>query len=210
VEFVAGCRITRLLARTATTVPERVAAASAVTFRTGDAVAAGDGGGVGPGGRQAVATEDVALVLFETDQGSVGSLVVSQVSAGRKNRLWFELDGETGSVVFDQEQPESLWLGRREGGVTLPRDPTQMAPDAARLASLPAGHAQGYHDCFDLFVADAYQAMAGVGNGEAAGQVPDGLPLVADGVRAVQLTEAVLASARSHAWSDVPADATAT
>jgi predicted dehydrogenase len=229
VEFVAGCRITRLLARTATTVPARAADASAVTFGAAGPAAAGAPGGPGsvprPAApdRQPVATEDVALVLFETDQGGVGSLVVSQVSAGRKNRLWFELDGETGSVVFDQEQPETLWLGRREGGVTLPRDPAHMRPEAARLASLPAGHAQGYHDCFDLFVADAYRAMqsggdgAGVGAGERGdragggvpsddvpdGDVPDGLPLIADGVRAARLTDAVLASARSQTWTEV-------
>jgi hypothetical protein len=79
--------------------------------------------------------------------------------------------------------------------VTVVRDPTTLAPDAARLATLPAGHAQGYHDCFDLFVADAYAALRG--------EARDGLPLIADGVRAARITDAVLASARTHSWTEV-------
>jgi predicted dehydrogenase len=46
----------------------------------------------------------------------------SQVAAGRKNPLWFALDGSLGSAVFDQENPETVWLGRQEGGTTLFRD----------------------------------------------------------------------------------------
>jgi predicted dehydrogenase len=120
---------------------------------------------------------------------------VSQISAGRKNRLWFELDGERASVVFDQEQPEVLWIGRRDRAETIVRDTAGMAPDAARLSLLPAGHAQGYQDCFDLFVADAYAAIRG--------DAPEGLPTIDDGVRAARITDAVLASARSHAWTEV-------
>jgi predicted dehydrogenase len=193
VEFVSGARIVRLLAHTAVAVPERAAVASAgagaVTF----------GGPAASAERQTVDTEDVALVVFETDAGSLGSVVVSQISAGRKNRLWFELDGETASVVFDQEAPEQLWIGGRSGSMTIDRDPGALAPDAARLAVLPPGHGQGYHDCFDLFVADAYTAMA-----EGTSGSPEGLPLVADGVRAARITDAVLASARSRSWIEVP------
>jgi predicted dehydrogenase len=184
VEFVSGARIAGLLARAVTVVPER-AAASAVTF-------AGPSAG---GERHPVDTEDAAFVLFETDGGGHGAMHVSQISAGRKNRLWFELDGERASVVFDQEQPEVLWIGRRDRAETIVRDTAGMAPDAARLSLLPAGHAQGYQDCFDLFVADAYAAIRG--------DAPEGLPTIDDGVRAARITDAVLASARSHAWTEV-------
>jgi predicted dehydrogenase len=145
-----------------------------------------------------VTTEDVALVLFETDAGGAGSLVVSQVAAGRKNRLAFELDGETASLAFEQESPDELWIGRRQGATVVTRDAEHLSPAAARLVALPAGHGQGYHDCFDLFVADAYAAMTG--GPDAA---PDGLPLVADGLRAARITDAVVASARSRSWTEV-------
>ena len=50
-------------------------------------------GGRADGAKAAVSTEDIATVLFRTADGVPGSVVISQVAAGRKNRLWFELDG---------------------------------------------------------------------------------------------------------------------
>ncbi|MEV0807252.1 Gfo/Idh/MocA family oxidoreductase [Micromonospora sp. NPDC050200] len=172
-EFVTGDRIARLSARTAV-VHERAR-------RTGKP------------------TEDLAAVHFTTAAGMVGTLVVSQVAAGRKNRLHLELSGTEASFGFDQEDPERLWVGRREGGQTLLRDPGTLHPSAARYVRLPAGHAQGYQDCFDAFVADTYRAVRGE-------DVPDGLPTFADGLRAVRITDAVLASAAADgAWREVPA-----
>jgi predicted dehydrogenase len=69
------------------------------------------------------------------------------------------------------------------------------SPAAARYSTLPAGHPQGYQDCFDAFVADTYAALDG--------DVPDGLPTFADGLRAARITAAVLESADSHAWVEL-------
>jgi len=143
-------------------------------------------------------TEDAALVQFETDQGAAGSAVISQISAGRKNRLWLEVDGADESVAFDQEEPESLWCGRRDSATILKRDPAFLSPSAARLAWLPAGHAQGYGDCFAAFVADAYTAVRD-------GTPVDGVPAFADGLRTAVITDTVLAAAREERWIDVPA-----
>jgi predicted dehydrogenase len=187
-EFVSGHRITRLSARTTTALPQRRRGPATPAFQQGD----------GTGEVAAVETEDIAVVQFETDAGALGAVVVSQVSPGRKNRLWLELDGADESLVFDQENPESLWCGRREAATLLTRDPTSLSPPAARLALLPAGHPQGYAACFDAFVADAYAAIE-------SDVAADGLPLFADGLRAALVTEAVLRSARSQAWVEVDA-----
>jgi predicted dehydrogenase len=187
-EFVTGHRIARLSARTLTAMPERVHAEHTAAF------ARGNGGGE----RRAVDTEDAAVMQFETDGGAVGSTVISQISPGRKNRLWLEVDGAREAVTFSQEEPETLWSGTREGVTLVPRDIAGMSADAARLSFLPAGHPQGYADCFDLFVADAHA----VARGEAPA---DGMPLFADGLRSAQIVEAVLCSAREQRWVDVPA-----
>ncbi len=168
VEFVTGHRVTRLTARLLVAVPER-------------------------GGRP-VRTEDGAVVLFETDGGASGNLTVSQVSPGRKNRLWFSLDGEHEGLAFDQEAPETLWVGGRDATTLLARG-TSAHPGASRYDRVPAGHPQGYQDCFDAFVADTYAALAG--------DAPDGLPTFTDGLRAAHLTAAVLESARTDRWVDV-------
>jgi predicted dehydrogenase len=189
VEFVSGHRIARLVAQTMTVHPERREAPHRAAF-------GGDGQAAAAGEMRRVGTEDVALVQFETDRGAIGTTVVSQVSPGRKNRLWLELDGEQESLVFDQENPDTLWCGRREGATIVPRDPGILSPPAARLATLPGGHPQGYGDCFDAFVADAYAAVR-------SGQDVDGLPRFADGLRAAEITDAVLRSAAEGRWVDV-------
>jgi predicted dehydrogenase len=186
VEFITGDRIRAICAQTSTVFAERAVHAGAHAFE-----APGGNGGT----RRAVTTEDAVTALFRTARGVNGALIISQVSPGRKNHLHVEIAGAEASVRFEQERPETLWLGRREGTETVWRDPTTLGPDAARLAIAPAGHPQGYLDCFDLFVADSYTAVAG--------EAPDGLPTFADGARSAHLIDAVLASAAAGGWVEV-------
>lgn len=190
VEFVTGHRIARVSARTHTVFAERPAG-SAHAFQRGS----GDSAGSGAGQRVPVGGEDAVTMMFETDRGAAGTLVVSQVSHGRKNRLWFEIDAAHEALAFDQEEPERLWVGSRAAQRLVVRDPSALSPEAARYATYPAGHAQGYGDAFAAFVADVYAAVRG--------EAPDGLPRFEDGLRAARITEAVLASAASRAWEEV-------
>ena len=121
-------------------------------------------------------------------------------AAGRKNALAFELSGSHEAYAFEQESPESLWIGRRRGSELLMRDGAELAPDAARISVLPSGHPLGYQDAFTAFVGDAYAAI----RSGASGEIPDGLPVFDDGVRAALVTEAVLESAAADAWVDLP------
>jgi predicted dehydrogenase len=187
-EFITGDRLAAVCAQVATVIPERASAGSLRAFESAD----GDGNGAA---RRAVTTEDLATVMFRTGSGVLGTLLVSQVSPGRKNHLHIEVAGERASVRFEQERPETLWLGRRERNETLWRDGTYLSGAAARHTVVPVGHPQGYLDCFDAFVADTYAAIAG--------DEPDGLPRFADGRRACQIVDAVLESAASGAWVDV-------
>lgn len=146
--------------------------------------------------RRRVTTEDLATVMFRTSGGVLGTMLVSQVSPGRKNHLHLEIACAEASVRFEQERPETLWVGRRERTEQLWRDPALLGPEAARLCVAPAGHAQGYLDCFDNFVADTYAAIAGA--------APPGLPRFSDGARANRLVDAVMDSAREGRWVQVP------
>ncbi|MFT4230441.1 MAG: Gfo/Idh/MocA family oxidoreductase [Microbacterium sp.] len=141
-----------------------------------------------------VANEDAVTVLVELSSGAIGTLLVSQMAAGRKNALSLELHGAAASARFEQERPDELWLGGRQGNRILLRDPASPYPDAARLSLVPAGHPMGYQDAFNAFVADVHAAVRGAR--------PEGLPTFADGVRAAALTEAVLWSAQHGEWAD--------
>lgn len=174
-EFVTDHRIIRLTAQQATAWTERAA----------------------PSSDYPATTEDGAIVAFETDRGASGSVVISQVSLGRKNRLWYSFDGLNAAYVFDQEVPDSLWVGGRTENRIVPRDSNALSPAASRYAQLPAGHPQGYQDSFNAFVGDVYAAVAG--------DRPEGLPSFADGLRAAHITAAVLESAATRKWVDLPA-----
>ena len=139
-----------------------------------------------------ITTEDLVAVLVETRIGAIGTLLVSQVAPGRKNRLHLEISGSAETIGFDQEDPETLWLGRRTASQLLRRNSEELSADAVRLSVLPPGHPLGYQDAFNAFVADSYAAVAG--------EVRDGLPTFDDGLRAVRLTDAVLESARTGNW----------
>ncbi|RQS40908.1 Gfo/Idh/MocA family protein [Burkholderia sp. Bp8990] len=186
VEWVSGERLDSVVACLRTAVPSRPAQRA----RTFAAEAARD-----QASYRSVETEDVAGVLFNTARGVPVSLAVSQVSAGRKNRLWFEMDGADASVVFDQEDAERLWVGTRDAATLLVRDPTRGSTEQRRLASLPAGHAQGYAQCFEAFVDDTYAAIRG--------ERRDGLPTFDDGARSARIVAAVLASSRERQWQRI-------
>jgi len=142
-----------------------------------------------------VVTEDSVTVQFELEGGVLGVFAGSQVAAGRKNRLFLEVSGDDQSFSFDQENPELLWRGAADGNQLLMRDPLTLSEDAARFATLPAGHAQGYADCFSAFVRDTYSAVRS--------EAPSGLPTFSDGLQSTRLVEAVVASAASAgAWID--------
>jgi predicted dehydrogenase len=173
-EFVTGERIASVTADFATTIAHRP----------------------GPDGAPvAVDTEDAASVLFRTGTGVLGTVTVSQVSAGRRNRLWFEFDGSAKSAVFDQENPETAWLGGPDSDEIVHRSPGHGSAEQRRLSVLPAGHPQGYAQCFDAFVDDSYAAVRG--------EHREGLPTFRDGARSADIVAAVVESHRVRSRRDV-------
>ncbi|OII37084.1 oxidoreductase [Curtobacterium sp. MMLR14_010] len=191
VEFVTGERFASVSAVTDIVFPTRPAASGPSFSGSPDPDPIADAST-----RAEVTTEDTAVATFRTGTGRIGNVVISQVSAGRKNRLWFEVDGTRGSAAFDQESPESAWFGNERGAQILVRDPSQGSVDQRRLAVVPSGHPQGYLDAFAAFVADTYTAVR-------TGVAPDGLPTFADGARSAQIIDAVVASAGDDTWKEI-------
>lgn len=169
-EFTAGERIRRLSASTTVAHPER--------------------------GGEPVRTEDAAALVIEMESGASGTLLVSQVNAGRKNALTLELAGAESSLFFDQERPDELWLGGVSSSQVIAREPAALGEDAARLSTVPAGHPMGYLDAFQAFARDVYASVRG--------ERPSGLPDFNDGARANRLIDAVLESSASGQWVETP------
>jgi predicted dehydrogenase len=142
-------------------------------------------------------TEDCAAILLRFEDGTMGSLVVSQVSPGRKNSLVFEIDGATSAAGWDSERPDELWIGHRgRPNEIVLRDPAILNAKGRAASYLPGGHAEGFADTFKALYAAVYRAVA-------AGKPGAGYPTFADGHDSMLVGEAVARSARERRWVDV-------
>ena len=188
-EYVSGQRITAVCADLATFIPVRQRpAVAAVAF----AEASGERVPV------EIGSEDAATILVRFAGGARGAIVLSQVSPGHKNAFTLELAGSRGSLAWAQEVPERLWIGTREDERTLVRP--LAPPPVAGVPSLPAGHPEGWAEALRDMLRDFYSSIA-AGTDPASAELP--YPTLADGVRAVQLVEAVVESASSGGWISV-------
>jgi predicted dehydrogenase len=191
VQFVIGKRVALVLADLATTIPVRRKPTHEIeTFASADDVEREDA---------PMATEDLAHILLRFEDDTRGSLVVSQVSAGRKNSLRFGVDGSSGSLAWDSERNEELWLGHRgKPNELLLRDPSLFQPEASGRTTLPAGHAEGFGETFKELYRAVYTAVAAGGPPHE----PD-YPTFAAGHWENVLGDAVALSNRERRWVEV-------
>ncbi len=141
-------------------------------------------------------TEDFAAVLLRLGERTRGAFTVSQVSAGRKNRLCMEIYGSKGSVTWDQEKPDELWIGQRnEPNRLMVKDPSLMLEQARSYADLPGGHSEGYDDTFKQVFRRFYRTVA---DRSAAVEYPQ----FEDGLRQLRILDKVLESSKARAWVD--------
>ena len=188
VSFVTGLEIEAVCSDLATFLPERRRPTGSVqTFTSGGQVETVP---------VAITTEDYGSVLLRFRGGARGVLTVSQMTAGRKNCLRYELAGSKAALAWDSERPNELWLGHRDrANELLLRDPSLLT-DAARAAtSYPGGHNEGFPDTFkQLYRAVYADVRAGRPSPEPA------YPTFADGHREVLLCEAILRSHHEQRW----------
>jgi predicted dehydrogenase len=146
-----------------------------------------------------ITTEDWGSVLFRFSNGARGSMCVSQVTAGRKNKITFEIAGSEGSLAWDSEHPNDLWLGHRDkANELLIRDPSLLDPSIRTFASYPGGHNEGFPDTFKQLYRAIYECLA-----EKDFSRPKLFAGFDDGHRELLLCEAILRSHREEAWRPV-------
>jgi predicted dehydrogenase len=189
--FLTGQPINAVMADLATFIPLRAQPRGPVetfaTERSADTV------------EREMATEDVASILLRFANGARGSVAVSQISAGRKNSLQWEIDGSTGSAAWDSEIPDHLWLGHREqANEVLLRNPALMGAAGRTAAALPGGHVEGFADTFSALFRAVY---ADIVAGHPAERPP--YATFADGHDEMLVGDAIAESARLGRWVDV-------
>lgn len=151
-----------------------------------------------------VHTEDYAAILLTFKDGTRGAVVISQISAGRKNHFWWELTGSDASLSWDSERPNEMWIGHRDEPNQLQfKDPALMHSEARAIASFPGGHAEGYGDTFFRLHEAVYDYLDAADFSK-----PPTFPTFEDGHRQIVLCEAIEKSARERRWVEVPAGKT--
>ncbi|MEW6228208.1 MAG: Gfo/Idh/MocA family oxidoreductase [Bacillota bacterium] len=197
-EYVTGMRITRVVADAAIVIPTRKKPGDTTRmFQTATSNYE----------EVKVTTEDLAGVLMVFDSGARGALVVSQVSAGRKNRLEIRIDGSERSVAWNQEESNVLWIGERNRPNRLLLKDPHLLTDAARAyAHYPGGHNEGYPDINKNLFANVYAAIKRRGETSShshtsgVGSTDGDFPSFVDGHRAAVIIDAIVESCKNGEW----------
>jgi len=146
-----------------------------------------------------ITTEDYGAVLFRFKGGARGSFHVSQVTAGRKNCLRYEISGAKCALGWNSEAPNEMWIGRRgKPNESLLRDPSLLAELPRHFTTFPGGHNEGFPDAFKGCFRAFYEAIA-AGDFSA----PPLYPTFADGHHSIVLCDAILKSHRQERWVPV-------
>lgn len=143
-----------------------------------------------------IATEDCGNVLLRLEGGVQGNLHVSQVTAGRKNCIRYEIAGSRSSLSWNSESPNELWIGHRDReNSMLLRDPALIHESVRRFSNYPGGHNEGFPDTFKQCFRAFYDYID-AGDYSATPYYPTFL----DGHREIVLCEAILISHQSKQW----------
>lgn len=144
-------------------------------------------------------SDDAAGVLLRFEDGARGAVTISQVSAGQKNSVRYEVAGSESSIRWLSANPDDLLIGHRgRANELLHRDPGLYAPDAAKLISYPGGHVEGFPETFKALFSRVY---ADVATGSASDD-PD-YPTFADGHDVMLVTEAIALSDQEQRWVSI-------
>lgn len=144
----------------------------------------------------AIDTEDAGAVMFRFKGGARGMLWVSQMTAGRKNCLRYEIAGSKESLAWNSEAPNELWIGHRNTpNELLLRDPALVSPLSGGFINYPGGHNEGFPDTFKQCFRAFYDAILQ--------KIPAEkvlYPTFAEGHKEVAICEAILRSYQEQTW----------
>lgn len=150
----------------------------------------------------AIDTEDYGGVMLRFDDNSRGMMWVSQVSAGHKNCLRFELAGSKQALSWCSEDPNELWIGQRDSAnQLLAKDPSLVSPQSRAAMAYPGGHNEGFPDTFKQLFLDFYSSIEAKRFDTNSTDIS--YPTFKDGHREILLCEAILKSHREQRWITV-------
>jgi predicted dehydrogenase len=148
--------------------------------------------------------DDYGTAVIRYQNGALGTVTASQISHGRENDLFIEIDGTKGALAWRQEEPNQL-LYRVNGQPhrLLTRDPNApyMSETAKASCRLPSGHPEAFLEAFANIYTAAYADMIARASGQTVDDSGSLYPNVADGVDGMNfITQCVASSKQGGQW----------
>src|SRR6516225_6981727 len=149
------------------------------------------------------ALDDYGTAVIKYANGALGTVTASQISHGRENDLWIEIDGTKGALEWHQEEPNKMLLrvnGKPHQIYTRAGGP-YLGELAGRSTRIPSGHPEAFLEAFANIYTAAYDDMAARASGHKIDTGKSLYPNVADGVDGMNfITQAVASSKEGGAW----------
>jgi predicted dehydrogenase len=149
------------------------------------------------------ALDDYGTAMIRFQNGAIGTVTASQISHGRENDIFIEVDGTKASIEWHQEEPNKMFVRKngephkiytRGGGPYL-------APAAAAATRIPSGHPEGYLEAFANIYTAAFDDMCNRANGKKQDPMDTIYPNVFDGIDGMNfITQCVESSKQGAAW----------
>lgn len=192
--WLTGKKVMDVCADLATLIPVRRKPRGRVeTFKKADATAYDE---------VPMSSDDYASVLLHFEGDLRGVMSVSQVSGGHKAKLAFEINGSEGSLAWNAENPNEMWIGRRDtANGSMLKDPALMTPAARGYAVYPGGHTEGYPDTFMQLFKDFYEYVD-----KNDFTAPRTFPTFQTGHDELILCDAIAKSSQEKSWQQVQWD----
>ncbi|MCC6508468.1 MAG: Gfo/Idh/MocA family oxidoreductase [Pirellulaceae bacterium] len=148
--------------------------------------------------------DDYGTAIVRYDNGGLGTVTASQISHGRENDLFIEIDGTKGALQWRQEEP-NVMVVRRNGHPhqLYTRDPNAGFMNASGKAAcrLPSGHPEAFFEAFANIYTAAFDAMIARSQGEKVERRDTIYPNVHDGVEGMLFVQQCVASSQQNgAW----------
>ena len=149
------------------------------------------------------ALDDYGTAIIRFENGALGTVTASQISHGRENDIFIEIDGTKGAIEWHQEEPNKL-IVRRNGEphkIYTRNGGPYLGAAAASSSRLPSGHPEAFFEAFANVYGTAYDAMVKRASGSKFETVNTIYPNVYDGVEGMLfITQCVASSKVNGNW----------
>jgi predicted dehydrogenase len=149
---------------------------------------------------------DNATVSLRLPGGVPARLWASMAATGHAHGLRMRVFGDRASLEWHHEDPHHLVLRDVDGGsTTITQGMANLSEDAARITRVGLGHPEGFLEAFANFYRDVADELSARRRGDGSTLRDLSFPTGEDGLRGVQLVEAVARSADADgAWIEMP------